>query len=205
MSWTFEKPLDATALRYPDPSAAVEEEAPRAQVRPCSLSTPGRALLRQLKSAAAVAGAWVAGHSTDQLLMAIKRPTSLARRYVPCLPVHEDPRPQEICRHSPRVNVGAVFGRARGPSTPAAWWYCAGSHNGAMQCDRGGGSGPQVRPYSALERVRGYWSIWVAIYQASHGANCSLGLICRNRRTAPPSSRQWHPLLPLILLAVKRR
>lgn len=86
VSWTFEKPLSHARL---DPL----EESSGSQVRPGGLDVDSLdgGLLRQLPSAAAVAGALVAGHPTNQLLTAIKRPTaSPAVRTSPA----EDPRAQ---------------------------------------------------------------------------------------------------------------
>lgn len=47
------------------------------------MCTPRRAFLRQLAPRQPSRELEVAGHSTDQLVMAIKRPTSSPARYVP--------------------------------------------------------------------------------------------------------------------------
>jgi hypothetical protein len=60
----------------------------------------------------------------------------------------------KICKHSPRVNVGAIFGRGGGHRLPVCslpgtivcsvcMVGCVGFHNGAMQCDREQDGGPQ--------------------------------------------------------------
>lgn len=63
-------------------------------------------------------GSWelgVAGHPTDQLLTAIKRPTAFACGTYLFRLSRKRSRGLKICKHSPRVNVGAIFGRGRGP------------------------------------------------------------------------------------------
>ena len=88
-----------------------------------SMSTPGRAVAAT-NSAAAVAGAWVAGRATNQLAMAIKRPTALVcGTYLS----HKDLRPKDLQAHS-KGKCGGYFWQGGGhrlPGTMCVWL----SHN----------------------------------------------------------------------------